>query len=339
VPKSNVVVNFAITKGAASLSSGSGTTNASGFATITAQLTNQNADVQVSACVAPNNAPCQTFTLFSTPSSLWTLETVSGSLQIVPTGQSFQPLVVRVTDGSLAADPVMGVNVTFKTTLARVSENGLPVLLGSSQAQVVSTQEGLAFIVPSAGSVGPCDVFITVIAGQSTAQFQMESVAAIVPGAPPKNGPPKAPSAPRGRQFSAPTAASQSVPEMLFAIPEGILSNDPAVDSDVSACPESSADDACSGRRPAAASPESENSVPPPSARSKPAKAKAAKKVVRVESDVAAIDAPNADAPSAYAASTDAKSKVQIQSQSSLGTSFPEDKRSCKVLAGDGPLF
>jgi len=48
----------------------------------------------------------------------------------------------------------MGVNVTFKTTLARVSENGLPVLLGSSQTQVVSTQEGLAFIVPSDGSVG-----------------------------------------------------------------------------------------------------------------------------------------------------------------------------------------
>src|SRR5467141_77408 len=148
VPKANVVVNFAITKGAASLSAGSGTTNASGFATITAQLTNQNADVQVSACVAPNNAPCQTFTLFSTPSSLWTLETVSGSLQIMPTGQSFQPLVVRVTDGSLAADPVMGVNVTFKTTLARVSENGMPVILGSSQTQVVSAQGGLASIVP-----------------------------------------------------------------------------------------------------------------------------------------------------------------------------------------------
>jgi hypothetical protein len=89
VPKANVSVNFAITKGTASLSAGSGTTNASGFATITAQLTNQNADVQVNACVAPNNSPCQTFTLFSTPSSLWSLETVSGSSQVVPAGQSF----------------------------------------------------------------------------------------------------------------------------------------------------------------------------------------------------------------------------------------------------------
>src|ERR1035437_10056238 len=193
VPKPNVAVNFAITKGTASLSAGTGTTNGSGFATITAQLTNQSADVQVSACVAPNNSPCQTFTLFSTPASLWMLETVSGSSQVVPTGQSFQPLVMRVTDGSSAANPVMGVSVTFETTLARVSPdnggqqdggsnirgNGMPVFLGSSQTQVVSTQDGLASIVPSVGSVGPCDVFITVSAGQSTAQLQMESVAAI----------------------------------------------------------------------------------------------------------------------------------------------------------------
>jgi hypothetical protein len=334
VPKANVVVNFAITKGTASLSSNSGTTNASGFATITAQLTNQNADVQVSACVAPNNSPCQTFTLFSTPSSLWTLETVSGSSQVVPTGQSFQPLVVRVTDGSLAADPVMGVNVTFKTTLARVPENGLPVILGSSQTQVVSAQDGLASIVPSAGSVGPCDVFITVSAGQSTVQFQMESLAAIVPSSPPKKGGPKTPSAPRGRQFGAPTAASQSVPAMLFAVPQGDPGNEPAAGSNTSACPEPPADEACRDRSDAAASPESENSVPPPSARSKPAKAKAPKKVVRAESDVTAIVAPSADTPS-----TDVKSKVQIQSQPSSSTSFPEDKRSCKALAGDGPLF
>jgi hypothetical protein len=333
VPKANVVVNFTVTKGAASLSSASGTTNASGFATITAQLTNQSTDVQVSACVTPSNSPCQTFTLFSTPSSIWTLETVSGSLQFVPAGQPFQPLVVRVTDGSLAANPVMGVNVTFKTTLARVPENGMPIILGSSQTQIVSSQDGLASIVPSAGNVGPCDVFITVSAGQSTAQLQMESVAAIVLGPAPENGRPKTPSAPYGRQFGASTAPSQSAPEMLFAFPEGILSNDPTVDSDVNACPESSVDGVCRDRS-AAASPESENSVPPPSARSKPAKAKVPKKVVRVKSDATAIDAPSADIPS-----TDAKSKVQIQSQSSSGTSFPEDKRSCQVLAGDGPLF
>lgn len=232
VPMANVVVNFTLTLGTAVLSAGSATTNGSGFATIMAQLTNLNAEVQVSACVAPNNAPCQTFTLFSTPSSRWTLETVSGSPQAVLTGQSFQPLVMRVTDGSSAANPVMGVNVTFAVTLARVSpdsggqqsgdsnggENGMPILLGSSQAQVASAQDGTAFIVPSAGSVGPCDVFITVTAGPSTAQLQMESLAAIVP-AQPDNIPAKPPVVQREPQFGAQTAA-QGVPEVLFAVPE-----------------------------------------------------------------------------------------------------------------------
>jgi hypothetical protein len=334
VPTANVVVNFAITKGTASLSAGSATTNGAGLASISAQLTNQSADVQASACVAPNNTPCQTFTLFSTPPSLWTLETVSGSLQVVPAGQSFQPLVVRVTDGSLTANTVMGVSVTFKTTLARVPEKGMPVILGSSQTQIVSTQDGLASIVPSAGSVGPCDVFITVSAGQSTAQFQMESVAAIVLGNPPQNGHPKSPSAPRSRQFGPPTSAPQSAPDLLFVFPQGDPGNEPAADSNASACPESAADDACPDRSgPVAASPESENSVPPPPARSKPAKAKAPKKAVSAESDVAGI------APSADTLSADAKSKVQNQSQHSSSASYPEDKRSCKVLAGDGPLF
>lgn len=43
---------------------------------------------------------------------------------------------MRVTDSSPAADPVMGVNITLKTTLARVPENGMPVILGSSQAHL-----------------------------------------------------------------------------------------------------------------------------------------------------------------------------------------------------------
>jgi hypothetical protein len=205
VPQANVTINFTVTKGTAGLSAGSATTNGSGFATVTAQLTNQNADVQVSACVAPGNSPCQTFTLFSTPASLWTLETVGGSSQAVQTGQSFQPLVVRVTDGSTAASPVMGVNVTFATTLARVSPGqlgqGLGVILGSSLAHVVTDQNGLASMVPSVGNVGPCEVFITVSAGQASAQFQMDNLAAIVPGQP-ENPRGKAPVAPRGGRIS-----------------------------------------------------------------------------------------------------------------------------------------
>jgi hypothetical protein len=155
----------------------------------------------------------------------------------------FQPLVMRVTDGSLAVNPVMGVTVTFETTLARVSPDpigppggeavvgrtGQPVLLGSSEALVVSNQDGLAAIVPSVGSVGPCDVFISVSAGPSSAQFQMESVAAATVEQPQvprgKNDDPTAPRVPRfGGQMPAP----QGAPDVLFAVPQGALLDEQA---------------------------------------------------------------------------------------------------------------
>jgi hypothetical protein len=126
---------------------------------------------------------------------------------------------------------------------------------------------------------------------------------------------PITPSASRGRQFGAQPVVSQSVPDMLFAVPQGDPGNEPAVDSNASACPKSVADDPCHDRRgPPAASPESEDSVPPTPARSKPAKVKpkAQKKMVPAESDVAGI-----------APSTDAKGKVRIQSQPRQAPRFP----------------
>ncbi len=352
VPQANVAVNFLVTRGTAGLSSASATTSVSGFATITAQLTNQNANVQVSACVAPNNAPCQTFTSFSTPPSLWTLETVSGSLQFVLTGQAFQPLVMRVTDGSSAANPVMGVIVTFQTTLARVSpdQNGMPVILGSSQTQFVTTQDGLAFIVPSAGSVGPCDLFITVNAAALVTQFQMESLAAIVPItvlAQSNNSPAQVPAAQRRPQFGAP--ALQPTPDVLFAVPEVAPTNDPPppVDSPQSDCSESSADAASAdpasvdhastdhastdhastdhGGAPGSTPTASKNSASPPCRKSKPAEAKASKKVepLEVEIDVTPTKAQSSD---------------QAQPNPAPSSWLPEDKRSCRVLAADGLL-
>jgi hypothetical protein len=261
-PLANVTVSFVITQGTASLSAGSAATNSSGFATVTANVTNFNSAVQVGACVAPNNSPCAAFALLATPASTWTLETVSGASQFVLTGQTFQPLVMRVTDGSAADNPVMAVNVSFATTLARVSfsqaspqngegldgETGSPVLLGSSQAQVVSAQDGTASILPTAASVGPCEVFIAVSAGASTAQFQMENLAAIV-SQQTNNTPAPTPTAPRGERSGTQVSAPQSALAVLFAIPEGEMmagettaaemnNDEPAADSELKNLPE-----------------------------------------------------------------------------------------------------
>jgi len=358
-PIPNVTVNFVITRGTAVLSAGSATTNSSGSASVTAQLTNQNAAVQVSACVAPNNAPCQIFTLFSTPSSLWTLETVSGSSQFVLANQTFQPMVMRVTDGSLAANPVMGVNVSFQTTLARVSpdsnapgNDGMPIILGTSQAQVATAQNGLASIMPSAENVGPCNVFITVNAGTSTDQFQLENLAAIVFPLPPKNvgiGV-KAPSPTRVPQFSPQVAAPQNMPTELFAVPQGIPNNDPTVDAHVSACPvssaQSSADDTSGyqGGSVSSIPAVSDSSAPCVSKTdvSKPAEAEAPQKEVeqkevqekeaQAESDVTPTQTPSPEKTQSNPPSSSQLTDGQLGWQ-------PEEKRGCQVLARDGPFF
>lgn len=131
------------------------------------------------------------YSLFAVPPSSWTLEPVSGTSQVVPNGQSFQPLIMRVTDGSSTDNPVLGANVTFATTLERnpqgpgsgpppgsdlQGQDAMPVILGTSQVQLQTAQDGTASITPSVGNLGPCDAFIVVIAGAATAQFELESV-------------------------------------------------------------------------------------------------------------------------------------------------------------------
>lgn len=202
VPQANVAISFKVAEGAASLSSSTATTNSSGMAGVTAQLNSINATVQVNACVAQGNNPCQTFTLFAIPASSWRLEAVSGTSQAVPNGTPFQPLVMRVTDGSSAANPITGANVTFLTTLERnpqgpigpppsdnfPAQDSMPVILGTSPpAQVTTGPDGTASITPSVGSQGPCDAFVTVTAGAATAQFELESVDPLSGGQPPPN--------------------------------------------------------------------------------------------------------------------------------------------------------
>jgi len=116
------------------------------------------------------------------------------------------------------------VTVNFATTLARAAgaaQDGVPVILGSSQTQVVTMQDGLAAIIPSTGNVGPCDVFITVSAGALTAKFEMENLAAIVP---PQAGdsPMKLRSPPPAQHFGGKLETADP-PPMLFALPEGDL--------------------------------------------------------------------------------------------------------------------
>ena len=117
-PQSNVKVAFTVVAGTGTLSAASAQTNSSGYATVNLTVTQFAALVQVSACVAPANAPCQALYANPVPLSQQILLPVSGAGQS-STGQPFQPVIVRVTDSSTPPNPVIGANVTFLTTVLR----------------------------------------------------------------------------------------------------------------------------------------------------------------------------------------------------------------------------
>lgn len=181
-PQNNVKVNFTVVSGSGTLSAGSAQTNASGYATVSLNLTQMATLVQVSACVAPGNAPCQTIYAEPVPLASQNLRPMSGSGQIsaVP---GFQPLIVQVTDSSVPPNPVMAASVGFLTTWLRPGgtfpaaasgenspdNSSMPVILQVSQSSATTDINGMASIVPSAaGFSAPLEVDVAVTAGAAS---------------------------------------------------------------------------------------------------------------------------------------------------------------------------
>jgi hypothetical protein len=180
------VVNYQITQGIASLSVGSAQTDANGFATVNLQVSSANTGIQASICAAPNNSPCQTFNAFVVPVSSLQVQTVSGSLQIVQSGQGFQPVVIRVTDAATPSDPVLGANVLFQSYVGRVPQNEpivwageagisqptMPIILAAPHSTIMSDVNGLAsFPLSTAGISGDGAVVGSAMIGNTSVQF------------------------------------------------------------------------------------------------------------------------------------------------------------------------
>jgi hypothetical protein len=181
VAQNNVNVNFNVVNGSGVLSAASAPTSSSGYATVTLALAQIAAYVQVTACVAPANAPCQTYYEYPVPLSQQNLQPISGGGQ-VSTGQALQPIVVRVTDSSSPPNPVIAAGVAFQTTVLRsggTTSTGsggetnpgnpaMPVILQVSQSNATSDLNGLASVAPSAGGFSaPVEVDVTIAAGTS----------------------------------------------------------------------------------------------------------------------------------------------------------------------------
>src|SRR5580692_5869870 len=189
-PLNGKQVNFFIDQGSGSLSSTSAVTNTSGYASVNLTVTNFTVSMQLSACAAPGNDPCQNISVNAVAAAVMNLQAVAGAGQVV-TGAAFQPLTVRVTDSSTPPNPVLGASVLFQSTVLRlagsdviltpgdpaVTPTGMPVFLSASQSTVQSDVNGLATFVSSVGSfTGPLELEIQVSAGTTAAlQGVMES--------------------------------------------------------------------------------------------------------------------------------------------------------------------
>ena len=208
-------VNYQVVKGSGALASASASSDVHGFADDTLHLANIAGDVQVSACVAPGNMPCQIFTATAVPPAALQLEPVSGSIQILPAGQGFQPITVRVTDSAIPAHPVQGANVIFQVVASRpttapppvsiggivITQNPAPVIVSSSRILVLSDASGLATLQPTTGgSPGALVVQGTAAAGVTLLPFQLQALAPVLPASSPSASRPT-PARPRSEQF------------------------------------------------------------------------------------------------------------------------------------------
>ena len=180
VPQGNATVSFSVVSGSGTLSTGTAQTGSTGYATVTLTVTQISAPVQVSACVTLSNTACQPLYVTPVPAAQQNLLPVSGAGQ-VSTGQTFQPVIVEVTDSSSPPNPVIGASVIFQTKVERPggplgggggetnSGNGaMPVILKVSQLNATTDINGLAAITPSgAGFSAPVVVDVTASAGTS----------------------------------------------------------------------------------------------------------------------------------------------------------------------------
>ena len=184
-------VNFQVMKGSGAFSSSTAITGSNGFATTNLQLSALAAEVDVSACVAPGNAPCEIFSAFAVPLGSLQLQSVSGSTQVMPVGLGFAPVTVRVTDQAIPPDPVLGASVFFQSLVGRspdgepvlwIAQSGIsqpivPVILAESQVTVLSNINGLATVQPATGGIqGAVLISGTASAGANTLDFVLRSL-------------------------------------------------------------------------------------------------------------------------------------------------------------------
>ncbi len=188
VPASGRTVNFLKNSGTATIAPASATTNVNGIAAATVSVSSLAADVNISACVAPGNAPCRTLVIHPVAMSGMSIQRVSGDQQVINVGDSFAPVSVRVVDGNGSA--VSGMPVAFLVDVYRFQNDTVrvvhgetvtftrdePVVLQTIAATVVTNAAGVATLALNIDQAQPVRVVVRSTAGQTTLDLQLRSM-------------------------------------------------------------------------------------------------------------------------------------------------------------------
>lgn len=188
VPQPGKSLNILVEQGTPGLSASGVTTDATGRATIYVHTDNLVEEVHVLACAAPGNAPCShTFRIIPVALSSLQLQPVSGNLQLTFGTQPFLPIVIRVTDSSVAANPVTGAKVVLQVLTTQPQEDAppvtigdtsirphpVPIILGSYQIESTSDPNGLALFQMPPSEFPDAAIQGTAFTGSATLQLQL----------------------------------------------------------------------------------------------------------------------------------------------------------------------
>lgn len=191
-PAAGQQVRYSFLTGSGTLDHSIVTTNAAGEASSTLTVASLSTRTQVAACIYPAGTPCTQFVLLPVADAGIEVQKIAGEGQIVTVGQSFQTLVVRVTDSSSPANPVRRATVRFEVTAMRWEPpppppppgdggtGGRPVLripVAGWTATAISDDNGVATLpIAFSASQGAVEVSVRASAGAGEAWFTLQAL-------------------------------------------------------------------------------------------------------------------------------------------------------------------
>lgn len=188
VPLQGRTVNFLLNSGSAVLSPESSVTDSKGVAAGSVSVSAISRDVNISACVAPDNASCRTFVLHPVNNDGLRIQRISGDQQLINVGENFAPLSLRVVDAN--ANSVSGVPVQFLVDVYRAENQTVrvvsgdsvtftrdePVMLSTLLVTVFSDSNGMVTLPIANTQEQPVRVVVTAHAGDAELALVLSSM-------------------------------------------------------------------------------------------------------------------------------------------------------------------